>query len=89
MNSINENSQAPGINGKTIDAGRELVERMLSIFTLSRVDPGRAGVIRFISTTYAAWRRAISGVPIARRFWAPSGENAVGGHPPYWRATAL
>lgn len=60
MNSINENPQAPGINGKTIDAGRELVERMLSIFSHSRVDPGRAGVIRSISTTYAAWRRAVS-----------------------------
>lgn len=59
MNSINENPQAPGISGETIDAGCELVERMLSIPSRSHVDPGQTGVTRFILNNYAALGRTV------------------------------
>lgn len=78
MNSINEDPQSPGISGKTVDGGREIIERMPS-----HVEPGQ-GVTRFISKNYAAWgRAAYPGSPIASRNRAFSEKNAVRVHSPY------
>lgn len=59
MTAMRANPGAAVISGRTVYAGRGLGERVLALLSRSYLDPGKAGVTRFIANNNAAWRRSV------------------------------
>ncbi len=68
---IAEHPDAAAVSARTLYPGRSRMERILGLLSRSYLDPGRAGLTRFISGNAAAFRR-----DIYRRHPLPAGLGA-------------
>ena len=59
MATMNEHPEVVAVSGRTKYPGGTMLERILCLLTRSYLDPGRKGVIRFISGNAAGFRRKI------------------------------